>query len=343
MHSAIWAHALEELRLQMPKTTFDTWLKGTTAELQGDTLTVVVANSFAQDWLEHRLRPKIESSVASIAGQPLEIAFTVRGNGHLETNIPTTELLPAEDSITHEIEHYEIWAPADPTVLRILPGLAEEIGLNQSIVLLQLDYWIRHSDNVRDGRRWTYQSLRGMRKKAFKWWSKDTIGRAITSLQAQQLIFVTDEYNQNRLNHTRWFAIDPVGFRQLQSIELKQAQYEIWAPADPAVLRIMPDLAKEIGFNASIVLLQLSYWIRHSDNVRDGKRWTFQSVRDMQHKAFKWWSLDTINRTIASLVAQHLIFATDEHNRHKYDRTRWFALNPHGFRKLESIELKRLP
>jgi DNA-binding PadR family transcriptional regulator len=354
----------------MPKATFDTWLKGTTAALNGDTLTVLVGNPFAQDWLERRLRSKIERAVAGIAGRPLEITFrssakrietfTVGGNGHrpVRPEVPPatgrspTDLSPpvpacpgtrvqVAEETEYQAAHYEIWAPADPTVLRIMPDLAEGIGLNESIVLLQLDHWIRHSNNVRDGRRWTYQTLRGMRQKAFKWWSKNTIARAITSLEAQKLIFVTDKYNKNRLNRTHWFALNPEGFQSLTRVELKQAHYEIWAPADPTVLRIMPDLAEEIGLNESIVLLQIAYWIRHSDNARDGRRWTFQSVRDMQRKAFKWWSRETVRRAITSLGAQELIFVTGKYNRHKYDTTHWYALNPDGFTRLRSVELKR--
>jgi hypothetical protein len=102
-----------------------------------------------------------------------------------------------------------------------MPDLAEEIGLNESIVLLQIDYWIRHSNNVRDGRRWTYQSLRDMKNKAFRWWGKDTISRAIKSLEDQELIFVND-YNQHKYDRTQWFALNPKGFKRLKSVELKQ-------------------------------------------------------------------------------------------------------------------------
>jgi len=339
----------------MPKTTFDTWLKGTTAALDGDTLTVLVGNPFAQDWLERRLRPQIEHAVAGIAGRPLEIIFrssakrieplTVAGNGHPSARPESTLVAgrsPAEwPSARSPAVHYEIWAPADPTVLRIMPDLAGEIGLNESIVLLQIDYWIRHSNNTRDGRRWTYQSLRDMQHKAFKWWSKDTIGRAIASLKAQKLVFVSHKHNHHQHDRTRWFALNPDGFKRLKSIALKQAHCEIWAPADPTVLRLIPHLAQEIGLNESVVLLQIAYWIRHSDNVRDGRRWTFQSVRDMQRKAFKWWSRETVRRAITSLDAQELICVTGKYNRHKYDTTHWYALNPDGFTRLRSVELKR--
>jgi hypothetical protein len=250
-----WDQVLDELQLQLPKATFDTWLKGTTAQYAGDTLVITVANAYALDWLEHRLRPNIERAVAAVAGQPLQVTFTVKtttdgrpptlrpappcaehrpGTGRDEGCRDGTQGGAADDGPpspeeaavggpSSAVAHYEIWAPADPTVLRILPDLAEEIGLNESIVLLQLDYWIRHSHHVRDGRRWTYQSVRDMQRKAFKWWSLDTINRAIASLVRQQLILVTDKYNQHKHDRTRWFALNPEGFRRLKSVELKPA------------------------------------------------------------------------------------------------------------------------
>ncbi|MBK7201886.1 MAG: hypothetical protein IPH87_15215, partial [Anaerolineae bacterium] len=51
----------------------------------------------------------------------------------------------------------------DPHPMRICPELALEIGLNESIVLLQLDYLLRIApDDERhwhDGQKWTHQSL----------------------------------------------------------------------------------------------------------------------------------------------------------------------------------------
>ncbi|MFQ5343748.1 MAG: hypothetical protein ACE5F6_19570 [Anaerolineae bacterium] len=116
--------------------------------------------------------------------------------------------------------------------------------------------------------------------------------------------------------------------------------YQIWVSIDLAAPSIAPDLAAEIGLNESIVLLQIDRWIRHSNIVRDGRRWTCQSAQDMQRKAFKWWGLDTIERALVSLVEQQLILTTDEYNQHPDDQTPWFALNPQGFKILGSIELR---
>ncbi|MFQ5343749.1 MAG: DnaA N-terminal domain-containing protein, partial [Anaerolineae bacterium] len=99
--AGIWPQTLNDLRLQMPQATFDTWLKGATAALHGDTLTVLVGNPFAQDWLERRLRPKIERAVAGIAGRPLDVVFSTTSDdhtdvaGHSRPDLPPDSTLPA--------------------------------------------------------------------------------------------------------------------------------------------------------------------------------------------------------------------------------------------------------
>jgi hypothetical protein len=115
----------------------------------------------------------------------------------------------------------------------------------------------------------------------------------------------------------------------------------LFAEASPLVTRVIPSLAKEIGLNESILLLQLAWWVAHAsdDNFRDGKWWTYQSVRDMQDKAFCYWSLMTINRTVKRLITKKLVIEGN-YNSADYDKTRWFALNPDELRKLKSIRLE---
>lgn len=60
----------------------------------------------------------------------------------------------------------------DPHALRVNAALAMEIGLNESIVLLQLEFLISISDNVREGRIWTYQSLSELQEAHFPFWSR---------------------------------------------------------------------------------------------------------------------------------------------------------------------------
>ncbi len=106
---------------------------------------------------------------------------------------------------------------------------------------------------------------------------------------------------------------------------------------DPRAPRLCPELASEIGLNESILLLQLEYLIGISTHLIDGRRWTYQSVTDLQGM-FPFWGRATIQRTIESLESQQLIIVAN-HNKMKYDRTRWFALNPEGVNGLKSIRL----
>jgi hypothetical protein len=92
----IWSRALEDLKLQLPKATFDTWLMGTTADLDGDTLTVLVGNTFAEEWLEYRLRDRIEAAVAACAGRPLTLVFAIKSANHDDAGNPGRVQSPAE-------------------------------------------------------------------------------------------------------------------------------------------------------------------------------------------------------------------------------------------------------
>lgn len=107
-------------------------------------------------------------------------------------------------------------------------------------------------------------------------------------------------------------------------------------PNDPHPMRIERDLAKEIGLNESIVLLQLEYLITISNNERDGRLWTYQSLQDLHETYFPWWSPATISRIVKSLEQMQLI-VIGNFNKLGYDRTQWYALNEDGIAKLTSV------
>lgn len=119
----------------------------------------------------------------------------------------------------------------------------------------------------------------------------------------------------------------------------KFAANRIFTLNNPQAPRLCPELAKEIGLNESLVFLQIEYWIAISDNERDGRKWTYQSTSAMKEQAFSFWSEDTIQRAIKSLVRKNLIIE-GEYNKKSYDRTKWYAINFEGVEKLESISVR---
>ena len=72
----IWTRSLEELKLQMTRATFDTWLRGSKVVEAGDgCLTIAVRHVHAVDWLQNRLLPVIERTVARHADGEVKITF----------------------------------------------------------------------------------------------------------------------------------------------------------------------------------------------------------------------------------------------------------------------------
>jgi len=102
---------------------------------------------------------------------------------------------------------------------RLSPALAQEIGLNESILLLQLEFLIAvHSSQI-SGRRWVRMSVRDLERE-FPFWSYSTINRAVQSLEASGLITV-ENFNRRNYDKTRWFSIDLDAAAGLRSIAVK--------------------------------------------------------------------------------------------------------------------------
>jgi len=112
----------------------------------------------------------------------------------------------------------------------------------------------------------------------------------------------------------------------------------IFIPNNQDSPHLCPGLAKEIGLNESILLLEIEHSIHKlSTEEHDGILWICLSTREIQ-KRLEFWSLDTINRTIKNLHEKKLI-DIDNFNEASYDRTRWFTLNIEECSKLFSIKM----
>lgn len=110
-----------------------------------------------------------------------------------------------------------IFTPNNPTAPRICPELAVEIGLNESLILLQLEFWIRLSGSIqKDGRYWIYESLTDFQG-IFSFWSLSTINRAILSLEEKKLICIGN-FNKYKYDRTRWFCLNSTGIKELKTV-----------------------------------------------------------------------------------------------------------------------------
>ena len=91
--------------------------------------------------------------------------------------------------------------------------LASVIGLNEAIILQQMQYWIKKSTHEIDNKTWIYNSV-SQWKEQFPFWSESTINRTIRNLEEKGLLF-TGNYNRDRRDRTKWYSIN---YLQLDSI-----------------------------------------------------------------------------------------------------------------------------
>lgn len=103
---------------------------------------------------------------------------------------------------------------------------------------------------------------------------------------------------------------------------------------DEPPLVIQPSLAKLIGLNEAIFLQQIHYWLQRSKKEIDGRVWTYHSVAELEIQ-FPFWSASTIKRTIKSLQESGVLLL-DRHNKNKFDKTNWFAVDYEVFEELSS-------
>jgi hypothetical protein len=97
--------------------------------------------------------------------------------------------------------------------------LAKVIGLNESIILQQIHYWLeinaKKKINFHKGKYWTYNSSTEWQENDFIFWSVRTIERIIKNLEEMGLL-ITDNFNVDRRDRTKWYTIN---YDKLDTIE----------------------------------------------------------------------------------------------------------------------------
>lgn len=90
------------------------------------------------------------------------------------------------------------------------PELAEKYGVDEAIFLHHLAFWIQKNIsegvNIKDGRCWTYMTLKGFREIFPFWKDKNKMARIAESCRKQGLI-LTGHYSENKMDRTTWYAL----------------------------------------------------------------------------------------------------------------------------------------
>ncbi|HEY6329748.1 MAG TPA: hypothetical protein VI756_10455 [Blastocatellia bacterium] len=108
----------------------------------------------------------------------------------------------------------------NPQAPRLCPELAAEIGLNDSILLLQFEFWTAVYGLEREGRLWVRKSVRDIHED-FPFWGHATVVRILASLEEQKLLVSSAAFNDRPDDKTKWYSINLDECAKLSSITIE--------------------------------------------------------------------------------------------------------------------------
>jgi len=106
----------------------------------------------------------------------------------------------------------------DQTAPRINTELACEIGLNESIVLLQFEFWQSISEHFYEDKYWFYNSMQEIRE-TFKFWSVETVKRTVGTIVNRGYVH-TGNFNKSKMDRTMWYSLNFEELAKLKSIKI---------------------------------------------------------------------------------------------------------------------------
>ena len=99
-----WQSALGQLQMEMPKASFDTWVRDTRlASYEDGLFTIGVRNVYARDWLESRLSSTAVRLLMGIMNRTVDVEFVVADEGSQIVEQEETEEETAPDTQPDEL------------------------------------------------------------------------------------------------------------------------------------------------------------------------------------------------------------------------------------------------
>ncbi|GAB1470242.1 hypothetical protein MASR2M66_11190 [Chloroflexota bacterium] len=104
--------------------------------------------------------------------------------------------------------------------LLVLPSLATVIGLNNSIALQQLHYWLQNpkAGVTRNGIKWVYNTYGDWQSESFPFWSLSTIERTFRSLEKRGLV-ISEQLDAKKHDQRKYYRINYAALETLETPE----------------------------------------------------------------------------------------------------------------------------
>lgn len=140
-----WSVVLRDLKLQIPKTTFDNLVKDTrVVEATEGQYTIATQNGLTQDWLQNRLYDLLQRTLARITGLPhIRLKIIIESEASLANLTPGTEITPSAESSQDDGQFAQSGQPLAPVDSQATEAESKFIS-NTSFYRLKMDmgFWL---------------------------------------------------------------------------------------------------------------------------------------------------------------------------------------------------------
>jgi len=146
----VWDAALGQLQLEMPRATFDTWVRD--AELlayEDGTFIIGVQNAYARDWLDDRLRSTVSRVLTSVTGRSSSVRFVVwHGEAGAVVLLQSLQRHAVDRAAAAQID---VVAPHVVLLHELVLDQVEVLGALLRVLPTQLGIARRQEEEVTDG------------------------------------------------------------------------------------------------------------------------------------------------------------------------------------------------
>ncbi len=190
-HQRAWQTVLGQLQMEMPRASYDTWVRDTKALSYGDgCLTISVRNTYARDWLESRLASTVSRLLIGIMNRTVTVDFVVSQGLDVDGE---DDLDDREDDVLEQgrgLQQIDAAASTryeeevKPHRIVMFPGYALRLLEQGDLSAKEMSLWIAFRQAVyttqkKTGNKWIIQNIPHQEIISFANMSKPSFFRAI--------------------------------------------------------------------------------------------------------------------------------------------------------------------
>lgn len=114
--------------------------------------------------------------------------------------------------------------------IKINPSFSEKLGLVESVIFCKIKDWVevnkRQNRNFKEGKYWTYNSIREWKEKEFAYLKENEIRYAIKKLERAGYI-LSNNFNAKKSDRTKWYTINDEKIKELEDVKIEEKEYSV--------------------------------------------------------------------------------------------------------------------